>query len=40
MTKTEWKRRKTAGSKRAEFAYKTYEDYVNSFTAWRIENPE
>jgi hypothetical protein len=40
MTKTEWKRRKAAGSNRAEFAYKTYEDYVNSFTAWRIENPE
>lgn len=40
MTKTEWQRRKASGSKRAETSYATYNDYVNSFTAWRIANPE
>jgi hypothetical protein len=40
MTKTEWKRRKNSGSNRAETSYATYEDYVNSFTAWRKANPE
>lgn len=40
MTKTEWTRRKASGSKRAETSYATYNDYVNSFTAWRIANPE
>lgn len=40
MTKTEWQRRKNSGSKRAETSYATYNDYVNSFTAWRIANPE
>ena len=40
MTKTEWTRRKKSGSNRAETSYATYEDYVNSFTAWRKANPE
>jgi hypothetical protein len=40
MTRTEWLRRKNSGSNRAEFAYATYNDYVNSFTNWRIANPE
>jgi hypothetical protein len=40
MTKTEWTRRKASGSNRAETSYATYNDYVNSFTAWRIANPE
>lgn len=40
MTKTEWTRRKNSGSNRAETSYATYDDYVNSFTAWRIANPE
>lgn len=40
MTETEWKRRKRSGSNRAEFAYATYSDYVNSFSAWRLANPE
>ena len=40
MTETEWKRRKRSGSTRAETSYATYDDYVNSFTAWRLKNPE
>ena len=40
MTATEWKRRKASGSNRAELSYATYQDYVNSFSAWRIANPE
>lgn len=40
MTKTEWLRRKNSGSNRAEFGFATYQDYVNSFSAWRLANPE
>lgn len=40
MTKSEWSRRKRSGSNRAEASYATYEDYLNSFTAWRLANPE
>ncbi len=40
MTRSEWTRRKNSGSKRAETSYATYDDYVNSFSAWRIQNPE
>lgn len=40
MTKSEWSRRKRSGSNRAETSYATYEDYLNSFTAWRMANPE
>lgn len=40
MTKREWQRRKYSGSKRAEFSYSSYDAYVNSFTNWRLANPE
>lgn len=40
MTRSEWTRRKNSGSKRAEASYATYEDYLSSFTAWRMANPE
>ncbi len=40
MTKSEWTRRKNSGSNRAETSYDTYADYLNSFTAWRLQNPE
>lgn len=40
MTKSEWLRRKNSGSNRAETSYATYEDYLQSFTAWRLQNPE
>lgn len=40
MTRSEWARRKRSGSNRAETSYATYEDYLNSFTAWRLANPE
>ena len=40
MTKQEWTRRKASGSNRAETSYDTYEDYLNSFAAWRKANPE
>lgn len=40
MTRSEWLRRKNSGSKRAELAYDSYADYLNSFTAWRLQNPE
>lgn len=40
MTRSEWLRRKNSGSNRAETSYATYADYLNSFTAWRLANPE
>ena len=40
MTESEWKRRKRSGSNRAELAFATYKDYVNSFSNWRLANPE
>lgn len=40
MTKGEWQRRKAAGSKSAEAAYSTYEDYLNNFVQWRLQNPQ
>lgn len=40
MTKSEWQRRKGSGSNRAEASYSSYTDYLNSFVAWRLANPE
>lgn len=40
MTKQEWTKRKKAGSKAAETAYESYEEYLNAFVDWRSNNPE
>lgn len=40
MTRREWLRRKHGGGTGAETYYETYEEYLNHFVAWRIENPE
>jgi len=40
MTKNEWQRRKTAGGKSAEMAYSSYEEYLNNFVQYRLENPQ
>ena len=39
MTKSEWARRKSSGSKSAEASYSSYSEYLNNFVAWRTANP-
>lgn len=40
MTKSEWARRKSSGSKSAELAYSSYSEYLKAFVEWRVENPQ
>lgn len=40
MTRNEWVRRKHSGSTATEVKYSSYEEYLNDFVAWRMENPQ
>lgn len=39
MTRSEWARRKSAGSTAAEAQYSSYSEYLTNFVAWRKANP-
>lgn len=39
MTKSEWARRKAAGSTADEVKYSSYSEYLNAFVSWRLANP-
>ena len=40
MTRNEWVRRKHSGSTATDVQYSSYEEYLNDFVAWRMENPQ
>ena len=40
MTRSEWVRRKKSGSTATEVQYSSYEEYLNNFVAYRMENPQ
>ena len=40
MTKSEWSQRKSRGGSMAETQYSSYEEYLNAFVAWRMQNPQ
>jgi hypothetical protein len=40
MTKNEWLRRKSSGSTSGAFSVDTYNEYLNEYVKWRIDNPQ